>query len=574
LTRFRRLVVFVGALAAVWLCAAGAPAAAQAYLGESLVETVAGGGAGDTLTNAAKTVISNPTFLPENVGEAGAALGGEEAAATAGFFEGAGALPILSGVVAFGAGVGIGSVICNEVLQLEGCWLYESEGASPSVSGGSWVTLAPPNNFVTQGITIRPFEQYWNPGGGPAQLWFEPCVKASETPAFDYKRSGNSGVCFSGGEHKGTYSALFLSPLHGRKFQGLTKAEAAASGKPTYTGSGYCPEMAPTGCSSKPSTNWAERVAKGLHQSAMAPEATREKIGQHIASQIPGSGIPDPYANLVVPSCEGLTAAACVALLEEVGLTPSVAYLSWGSAVIPDLDLDEPVLSLEAQAEKVQKLSPAVGTKVVKGSGVTVTANPKKAGMPLIVPADPAPGESVSAWEAKRLAPQGSGWVVTPEVLGEINEDTHYDPETVVRPSPEPGTRLDPTVPEHHVDVKVNPASSPPVGAGAGTCGGSIGAIDWSPLNQPVGSKFPFGVFAFFVTWVGEWESGEGTSPNWSVTFLPSGVFGSKGLVSHIDLEFMEPVVSVVRVVFLFASFVGLLWFLGTAAAKIQGDPS
>ena len=86
---------WLGAAVAVALVAvaafAVAPSSASAFVGEGVVLNP-----GKTdLTGPAKTIIEKPTFLPDNVGEAAAYGGAEEASGAAGVYEAVGVLPAL-----------------------------------------------------------------------------------------------------------------------------------------------------------------------------------------------------------------------------------------------------------------------------------------------------------------------------------------------------------------------------------------------------------------------------------------------------------------------------------------------
>ncbi|MEX2105926.1 MAG: PASTA domain-containing protein [Solirubrobacterales bacterium] len=161
-----------------------------------------------------------------------------------------------------------------------------------------------------------------------------------------------------------------------------------------------------------------------------------------------------------------------------------------------------------------------------------------------------------------------------PVVLGESAIDPARGPEEVVSTSPKANTQVEP---ESTVRVRYNPASAPEPGSGFGTsgpgCEATVGSVNLGPLNQPVSDHFPFGVVAFFVGWIGEW-TGEYPPPQFDLTMVPEGTFGSDGLVIHVDLSKVEALVEPARIAFIFLSFVGLLWFLGTAAMKLQGDSS
>ena len=533
-----------------------AASTAQAFVGEGLVVKP---GSPSTLTGPAETILTKPTFLPGTVAEAGAYGGAAEstgALAGASGLLGAGA----TALGAFGLGVGIGTLICHAV-GIEGCLFSSADSADPAVETGSWVFKLP-GQAVGDSPTGPGLSWYAYIGGSIASL--EPGYNGAPT-------SGGCGETAIAGidgfvsesepfytckdseavKHYVPKARFYRYGMTNRSLSHVTDSQAETLESEGLVNSRVEPEDG--------STEGVAAALAGQEGNAAA------RLGEKIASEIEGSEVENPYANLTVPSCEGLSAAACLELLEELGLTPSVAYLGWGSAVIPDVNLEEPILSLEAQAEKVQSLSPTAGTKVVEGTKVTVTANPDLEGMPLIVPEDPAPGESAESYREKRLVPMAPGWTVKEEVLGEATLDTDYNPNAVVRPVPESGTRLDPeTTPK--TTVQVNPSTAPPGGGGGGSCAGSYGAIDWAPLNIDVGNKFPFGVIAFFSGWIAEWETGE-SSPEFDVTIV-------NDLTIHVALGWLSGTVTYVRLAMVFATFIGFLWFLATAGMKLQGDAS
>jgi len=284
------------------------------------------------------------------------------------------------------------------------------------------------------------------------------------------------------------------------------------------------------------------------------------RVGQKIASEIEGSGVDNPYANIPVPSCAGLSAAACVELLEELGLTPSVAYLGWGSAVLGDVDLENPVETLEAQAEKVQELSPEVGTKLAAGAEVEVTANPKLADMPLIVPESPAPGDSVSEFEGK-LGAMGEWGTVTNEVLGEATLDPAYDPSTVVRPVPEAGTRLDPAS-EPDLTVQTNPATAPPAAAPGSWTPPGIDAVELPSFEGSFCGSFPFGLFCWYGEALTDWGA-EGTCPE---AEIPLGQTVAPEGSEKIDFCAMEPALEIVRPILVLLGTISLVMFVASKA--------
>jgi len=184
-------------------------------------------------------------------------------------------------------------------------------------------------------------------------------------------------------------------------------------------------------------------------------------------------------------------------------------------------------------------------------------------------------GEKVTPY-AERL--EALGLDPEPLVLGEAFVDPRVGPEGVSKTVPHIGSNVDPGT---QVKVRYNPAGAPEgeeaTGVGTGGepveepgsatgCEATVDAVNLAPLSIPVGDKFPFGIFVFFVDWVGTWST---------AVVAPVFDFPLAGdLVLHVDLSIMEPMMGLVRAAILFASFVGLLWFLGTAALKLNGDDS
>jgi len=557
-------------------------------VGESLVESIPGGGVGDELTGAAKRVLQNPSTVPEILVDAGAEGGVAEESAVAGVFEGAGILPVLGGALAFGTGAGIGTMICNSILELEGCWSLHTNAADPSLAGftGTWTFTEKSTKIAFGENTIakpaEAYEWYWECCSGQKiatwQVTPPECGTTSKilpgamAEAFIPATKPASTECSSPGI-KWPLTVAERYSMSNRDMEGKTKAEAEGSGYPKYSGSGYCPILSPTTCGSKPPSNWAERVARGIHGEATGADPKLvEKVGESIAGHIPGSGVDDPF-KVKVPDCAGLSKATCLVEIEELDLVPKVTELDWDQAVIEELDELEPEKTREEESERIIELVPPPGDNVRTGTEVTIVTNPKEEDMPEFIP-KPGEGETEEEYEKDKIIPFFPFWEA--EELDDAHTDPTKGPEEITRLDPGEGTRVDPHDPPH-IKAKYNPATAPvPVGGpvpGTGSCNLSFGRVDWSPLNQPLGSRFPFGVFAFFVGWIGEWTS-EFASPEFKFTLVPKGVFGSRGLYITADLSRFDALAEVIRVVFLFASFVGLLWFLGTAAMKVQGDSS
>jgi len=547
------------ALITVVLCVT-APRPAQAYIGQSLVE--AGTGA---LTTGAEKVVQAGKFVPETVVEAGAAGGAAAATEAEGVFAGAGVLPaVITATGGFTAGWEVGTEIC-EVSGIEGCIHIFGNSASedPSktfeASGGfkgryEWKEIA----FVhgLPGGTALPAGYVFFFGTTGSPPWFTGLVSKDgqvcnfpmwpDPPNSDIIGNYGNTLCTSAATGKTIEIAqqwVYRYAMHG-----LNMGWNA-------TDSPSIPNLSTSSFSGNKKFGEASWLPAQLHASPAG-----EKVGQKLAHELSPKTVPDPYATTgEVPNCGGLTYAQCAALLEGQGLEPVKNTLGWQTA-----DLGTP-------ADLVTQLAPATGSVVAVKSKVTVTVNPDEAGMPVLVPA-PEAHETYDHYVARlpaALVPQR-------ETVPEAQLVPDAGPDAVLDVTPEPETRADPDA-ETDLEVRTNPSDAPPIGGagGGGTCSAGIGAVDWSPLNQPLGNRFPFGVFGFFAGWIADWEEGEGHAPEWSVTILPAGVFGrSSDMDINVDLAFMAPVVTVCRTVFLFAAFVGLLWFLGTAAAKLQGDNS
>lgn len=561
----RRLFAVLGAAVLIAsLQGIAAPSSAQAFLGESLV--VDGVGA---LTSGAEKVVKAPGFIGESIVKAGQAAGSEGASAAQSTWARAGMLPEIGVALGgFTAGWEIGTEICN-ASGIEGCFHLFGNGTAEDVRTVHETTAGgyPIGHWGWQSagfVPGMPAGYVWFFGNGGSPPWFAVLGSRNATAAAHGGNCqgaadppGSSVVVFkesivwwcsgSGGEHVGgdSYYA-YRYPMQGLSAgTNLTDNPAIPNlqvgGKPFAGNSGF---------------------AKAAQlPSVLKSTADGERLGQHIAHEISPETVPDPtayHANGTVPNCGGLTYAQCTAKLEFEGLEAIKNTLGWQTA------------ALGTAADRVVSTSPAAGASVSTHTKVTVTVNPALALMPVLVP-EPEPHETYDHYVARLPAPLSPHRQTVPEA--QIVPDA--GPDAVLEVTPEPDTRADPQG-ETDLNIRTNPNDAPPIGGagGGGTCTAGIGAVDWSPLNKPLGNKFPFGVFGFFVGWVQEWEAGEGTPPNWTLTLVPSGVFGSDGIDVHVNFAFLAPIVSICRVVFLFAAFVGLLWFLGTAAAKLQGDAS
>lgn len=532
---------WLGAAVAVVLAAllmGVAPSTASAYWEEAVLNPTK-----TDLTGPAKTIIENPTFLPDTEDGAAAYGGAAEASGAASVFEASTLLPALG---AFGLGAVVGSEVCH-VIGIEGCWQVTGTTPAETATGYSWEFMGATGEY--------PYTWRWT--RGPATYWNEDGYCTS-TSIHDYpsladhydERYKETVKCKTNGE--GELREVVAGTIQPLRYSMEERSFAYSS---TDTG---MPNYEPGGKPYAASTEWSKKLATAIKGK---PESTPAgRLGKHIASQIEGSGVPDPYPHKVtVPACSGEAWIECKADLEGLELVPERSVLTWETAEV------------ELVPDAVTELAPAPSTVVETGSKVVVTTNPDKAGMPLVVPA-PETGETYESY-ISRLAPG-----LNPE---RVNlPDSSIDPtvgaNAVVRVAPVAGTRLNPEA-EHSLEVQTNPPTAPPPGAGAGgagTCNASVGSVDFSPLNQGLGSRFPFGVIGFFIAWVGEWSGSSYPDPEFEFTLVPAGVFGSSGLTVRVDFVWIEPAMEPIRIAFLLASFVGLLWFLGTAAMKVQGDAS
>jgi hypothetical protein len=539
---------------------------AQAYLGETYVETSPGGGAGDTLTGPAKTILANPTFLPNEVNAAQTAGGTTLAEDTVTLAEGSGIFPEVGlALGAFGLGAGIGSVICNEILELEGCWGFSSNGTDPAVAGPpEWKYFKdPPEGCLTYTVcagaphytwwyhstTSAPYRGvYVGKGGLP-----NPCEGASSLPAAadGYFSIGTevTWLCEVKGVHKFGYQTLpQASKLTGTNFNGYTKAGAAATGLKTYTGTGYCPTASPTTCLNHPPSNWGERFARGLHntESGASSEAKAD-LGQAIAHAISPSTVKNPYGTYVnVPDCDGLVYATCAKELEEAGLEPHREDLDWSEVTTTTPD-------------EVTELQPAKSTEVEKGTGVKVITNPDEEGMPVVIP-DVEPDETYSHYAA-RLNPALSPHRVN---VGEAFTDAELGPSAVLRVAPSTGTKVDPHA-STEVEVQTNPETAPDAGPGTSAwTAPSIPSIDLSPLAAvSIGcSSFPFGVFCWIGDGLTSWGS-SGTCPSFGIPIHDSEL--------AVDFCQFEPAMEIIRPVLVVLACFTLAAMFAYAALGIGG---
>jgi hypothetical protein len=512
-----------------------APSAAGAFVGESSVLN-----AGKTaLTGPAKTILTNPTFLPETAAGAealGGAAGADSALAPA---LSAGAIPFMGAVAAFTAGTVVGSEICS-LFGMEGCWYFGSDGVKdPAAPGaGKWQVNSGAYAYLPFGSYYyavtgstafeASFKGYF---GVPAECSGAAAVPIGTTAMIE--REAGSVFCSGGGGgsvHKGIATRSAFTNRHFRH-----QADDPAVENKSFT----------------PSAKWEEELVKGIKGHTGDAQA---KLGEQIASKIEGSGVKGPYTTYVsVPSCSGESWVECKADLEELQLVPERSKLTWETA------------DIELAPDTVTKLAPVPSTEVETKSKVVVTTNPAEAEMPLLVP-DIGAGETYADYIAK-LAP---AWVPTQRELSPEFTDPHKGPGDVTRTAPEPGTRADPaTTPA--IDVFNNPTDAPPA---AGTWSApAIPSIDLTPLSGvSIGcNSFPFGVFCWVAAGLTSWGA-EGECPSFDVPFT------SEIRSSTADLTFdtctFEPAMEIIRPMLVILSFFGVAWLLSASAMGLGGGAS
>lgn len=300
-------------------------------------------------------------------------------------------------------------------------------------------------------------------------------------------------------------------------------------------------------------------------------------VGLEIAQKLDPDydGLPSVFD---MPDCEGLTAAACTALLESLG------YL--GTVTTNTLGISDAVLSLGGGL--VTSTNPTAGTGAIDiHDPVTFNVNPDE--LPIEIKLSLA-NESGSDW-ATRMGMTGS---ITYTYLPEFGGDPGKGPDAPVRvripkpgggykdvpvPYPDPG---DPAVPERmppddDIEIFLNPPDwplVPPDGPGGGSPGdcdhAAIGTIDPSPITDiDYGSKFPFGVFVLAANTLDD-LTGSAIAPVFSIPVPSVGEdYGP------IDLDPFSPYMSTMRTVLAWVIWIGGLWWLGTSLLgfKSSGHP-
>jgi len=485
------------------------------------------------LTGPAKTILTNPTFLPDSEAGAAALGGAAEAGGAMSVFS---ASTLFPSVAAFGLGAVIGSEICK-VAGISGCWQITGTTPSETATGYTWMQLSEPSEYPNQwwwsrGPALYEGKEGYCAGTGSVYPARADHYKVISTVSTECRVNGE-------GEWK-KVTASTIQPLRWYMKDRSIGYSATDTAMPNYE---------PGGKPYEANSKWSEKMASALKEKSDSTEAGR--LGKHIASKIEGSKVSDPYPHKVtVPSCSGEAWIECKADLEELELVPERSELNWSEA------------RLDLKPNEVVELNPEPGTEITLPSEtktVIVTTNPDESGMPVVIP-QPEPGETYDHYVARLnplLSPERhdleSAYVVAAD-----------GPNAVEQVEPAPDTRLDPAGPETTVRVTVNPADVPAV---AGWVPPSVGSIDTSPLEGVTPCNvFPFGAACWFVEALQELGGG-GACPKWSLEFL-GAVPGMSGEGQELELCEIQPVVDGVRP---WIYFVGTIFMFVAFAAWARG---
>lgn len=371
-SRHRSSLWVLGICAAVVAAAAISPATALAFQGESLVieETPSG----PTLTPPAETIITNPTFLPDETAAAG--LAEESTTAAEKGLVGADFLPYVGRVLPWVGGA-IGAVeVCREFLG--GCFIFDDAGEddpSPSPYVGWYepradpcVGCGPANNGS---ITIPAFHWYAF-GGGNLGDWSE-----------DWSAAGCPQWSFPSFPPEATGSAYSSEPMQPgcAGSSPLTQRDAIRSvwanraapvfsasddpSIPDYSGSpffsnGSC-------CTADPATDWADHMATELQGDGILTQHDADILGQYIAHEIDPRCQPDPFRSTVtVPEIlDDETPNQYQACLDTLSLNGNVTTLNATDTTVAN--------------GAVVETAPEAGTEVTLETQVDVAANPSQA---------------------------------------------------------------------------------------------------------------------------------------------------------------------------------------------------
>jgi hypothetical protein len=314
----------------------------------------------------------------------------------------------------------------------------------------------------------------------------------------------------------------------------------------------------------------------------------------------------NPSETFTMPSCIGLTVAQCESLIEDAATAANrpAPEITIGVADLGEFDPLRPprvvIITVPAEDAEVESGTP-IGP-------ITITINPDP--MPIQIP-EPLPFETYleyilrlqllglvgsateANWEdgdpelgpdmvlAPSLVPVALGYVwpnnvqlEDPEYLPSPvpqNDPDIPDVEFTYNPTtwPEIGDPESPAFPDPSIPPPTAPPFNDPNYDPAGNCSGYLRATpNWKPLTElNVGSRFPFGV----VTYLAGVLSVLLVTPDapvfeFSFELAAVGNFaGADQLEYRVDLDVLDPYMTVIRTIISVLIWIGGLWYLGSA---------
>jgi hypothetical protein len=294
------------------------------------------------------------------------------------------------------------------------------------------------------------------------------------------------------------------------------------------------------------------QIAAGLEEALEAPEGEplRTVINQTLNTQ-----------HITAPDCIGMVLQDCLAALEAIGFAQVQTVV--GATDDNSIDFNFPPNHVTWQ-------NPPGGAEVTQPATSTITIVVNPLVMPLRVPF-PDEGETYAQYKARLVA---IGLLGQAKPVG--SEQVLPDPDaatwTVTDAEPAPGSY---TQPGTLITVRVE-APTATVGLSIRPCSGCVDTglpgippINFTPLTSiHLGEKFPFGVFSWVAATLGGW-TGAGDLP--VLTFPMPGNIADL----HVDAgAIADPIMAVVRPVFLIVSLLMLCWWLATSMMGLGGGVS
>jgi hypothetical protein len=289
-----------------------------------------------------------------------------------------------------------------------------------------------------------------------------------------------------------------------------------------------------------------------------------------------------------LPSCEGLTVAACTTQIEQAADGANATR-----PTITELQLDNEGAVLTRPAGAVVSTSPNGGATIAPASPGSVQLRTNPDPLPIVVP-------GIQPWETgdaycERLAGLGFNCTAAPLPSTSPQADPSHGPNEALRTSPAPQTRRSP-FPPPVVTVTSNPSDWPypdgdpnnptetdpqptPTPTGTGTSSCTCPPLDLGPLtDQGLGSKFPFGIFVYAATVVGDFNV-EPQAPDFNINADVSA--HGHALLAPFDVNLGGPHMAWLdtymgwwRLLLSLAMWVGAVWFVGSRLLGVTtGDP-